>query len=69
MAKRRPKFRQRIAPVVRSAYFWYALLAVAGACVLATGTALEYGLGHGLIVFGVLSVAASEMVRRGMMRA
>jgi hypothetical protein len=67
--RRKITLRQRLAPVVASAYFWYALLSITGAVLLSSGVGIEYGIGHGLIAFGVLSVAASELVRRGMTRA
>lgn len=52
-----------------SAYFWYVLLAMFGAVVTALGVGLEYGVGHGLIAFGVCSLIGSEIIRKGMTRA
>jgi hypothetical protein len=69
MTARRVRVVHRIQPVLVSAYFWYVLLALFGASVLSVGVAIRYGLGHGLIALGALSIIASEMVRQGMRRA
>jgi hypothetical protein len=54
--------------VLISAYFWYAMLATIGAFAVACGVSLQFGVGYGLIAFGVLCVLGSEVVRGGMIR-
>ena len=58
-------FRGTVAVLV-SAPFWFVGTAVVGVSAIGVGTGIEYGVGHGLIVFGCLSLCASELVRRGM---
>lgn len=52
--------------VLISAPFWFVGTAVVGVCSIGVGAGIEYGVGHGLIVVGCLSLCASELVRRGM---
>lgn len=63
------EFVEYVGGLLTTAFVWYLLLAVAGVVGISVGIAKEYGSGHGLIAFGALSLAGSEVLRRGMMRA
>jgi hypothetical protein len=59
----------RTVSLLISAFFWFALLAVSGIALTATGVAVQFGLGYGLITAGVLVLVGAEVVRSGMIRA
>lgn len=71
--KRGPSAWTRLAPLVlalaSSAFAWYAALFLSGSVLVASGVALEFGRGFGLVAFGVFCIAGSEVIRRGMARA
>lgn len=67
--QRRQKLSRTIIALAESAYFWYVLLAASGALMMSVGVCLRYGLGAALVVLGVMAVAGSEIIRRGMTRA
>ena len=70
--KSKPSAWMRVRPMIlallSSAFAWYAALFLCAAVLVAVGTAMEFGPGYGLLVFGLFCLAASEVIRRGMAR-
>lgn len=61
-----PSTIDRLLAQVSSAPFWFVVLSMSGVGATSVGLGLQYGLGHGLLGFGVICLGAAELVRRGM---
>lgn len=59
----------RLFVLLTSAPFWFLVLGVVGVSATSLGVGMQYGAGNGVLALGVLCLGASELLRRGMMRA
>ena len=55
--------------LIVSAEFWCVLLMVLGAAAVTVGVSMVFGQGYGVLVFGVLCLVGSNVIRRGLIRA